>query len=107
LRGRGKQGNIVIHAAFLSALCCENLPLHTQERSLTIGLPRRERVADHGLASEARSKGAARATRQTNASANPGIASLDPYYLPARHLDLSARLDALGTTVKGTSTAAD
>jgi hypothetical protein len=43
LRGRGKQGNIVIHAAFLSALCCENLPLHTQERSLTIGLPRRER----------------------------------------------------------------
>jgi hypothetical protein len=45
--------------------------------------------------------------RQTNASANPGIAALDPCCLPARHLDLSAPLDAPGTTVKGTSTAAD
>src|SRR5260370_23464489 len=46
-----------------------------------------------------------RATRQTSASANPGIAALDSYYVLARHFDLSARPTTTSQPLQGTPTA--
>jgi hypothetical protein len=39
LRGRGEQGNIVMHTELLSALYVRTMPLHIQERGITANLP--------------------------------------------------------------------
>ena len=55
LRGRGQQGNILMHTPFLSALYWRRLTFHIQERSQDDVPGPILSPAHHGLASEARS----------------------------------------------------